>query len=77
MTSLLKIKNRLIDRILITKDEKLLNAIDTIFNSTHSDEKFPLDTYQIEMLLMSEHDILEGNLISAEELEKSDEKWMK
>jgi hypothetical protein len=29
------------------------------------------------MLLMSEHDILEGNLISAEELEKSDEKWMK
>lgn len=77
MTTLVKIKNRLIDRILITKDEKLLNAIDTIFNSTQSDEKFSLDTYQIEMLLMSEQDILDGNLISAEELEKSDEKWMK
>jgi hypothetical protein len=77
MTTLVKIKNRLIDRILITKDEKLLNAIDTIFNSTHSDEKYPLDSHQIEMLLMSEQDILDGNLISAEELEKSDEKWMK
>jgi len=77
MTTLIKIKNRLIDRILITKDEKLLNAIDTIFNSTQSDEKFPLDTHQIEMLLMSEQDIIDGNLISAEELKKSDEKWMK
>ncbi len=77
MTSLVKIKNRLIDRILITKDEKLLNAIDTIFNSTQSDEKFPLDTFQIEMLLMSEQDIIDENLISAEELKKSDEKWMK
>lgn len=77
MTTLDKIKNKLIDRILLTKDEKLLIAIDTIFNSTRNDEKLALDSYQLEMLLMSEKDIEQGNLTSEIDLEKSDEKWMR
>lgn len=76
MTTLDNIKNRLIDRILLTKNEELLKAIDSIFNSTQTDEKLILNTHQIEMLMMSENDIEEGNLISESELKESDSKWM-
>ena len=73
MIPLLNIKNRLIDNILATKDENLLNKIDFIFESAKTNEKIVLDSYQIEMLLMSEEDILQGNLISEIELKKADE----
>ena len=76
MTTLDNIKNRLIDRILVTKNEQLLNAIDTIFDSTQSNEKLALNSHQIEMLLMSENDIEQGNLISETDLEKADIEWM-
>ncbi|HEX9828472.1 MAG TPA: hypothetical protein VGA80_17885 [Flavobacteriaceae bacterium] len=76
MTTLDNIKNRLIDRILVTKNEKLLKAIDTIFNSTQTDEKLSLNSHQIEMLMMSEMDIEQGNLISESDLEKADSEWM-
>ncbi len=76
MTTIDHIKNRLIDRILVSKNEKLLNAIDSIFNSTQSEEKITLNSYQIEMLMMSEIDIEQGNLISETDLEKSDAEWL-
>ena len=76
MTALENIKNRLIDRILVTKNEQLLNAIDSIFNSTQNDEKLSLNSHQIEMLMMSENDIEQGNLISESDLKKADSKWM-
>jgi len=76
MTALENIKNRLIDRILVTKNEQLLNAIDSIFNSTQTDDKLSLNSHQIEMLMMSENDIEQGNLISESDLKKSDSKWM-
>ncbi len=76
MTTLDSIKNKLIDRILVTKNEQLLNAIETIFNSTKSEEKLILNSYQIEMLMMSENDIEQANLISETDLEKEDAEWM-
>ena len=76
MTTLENIKSRLIDRILVTKNEKLLKAIDTIFSSTQDDEKLTLNSHQIEMLMMSERDIEQGNLISESDLKKADSEWM-
>lgn len=76
MTTLDRIKNRLIDKILVTKNERLLEAIDTIFNSSNSDETLSIDSYQLEMLMMSEEDIKYGNIISEDELKKEDSKWM-
>ena len=76
MTTLENIKSRLIDRILVTKNEKLLKAIDTIFSSTQDDEKLTLNSHQIEMLMMSESDIEQGNLISESDLKKADSEWM-
>jgi len=76
MTAIDSIKNRLIDRILATKNEKLLVAISNIFESTQSDNVVSLSSEQIEMLLMSEKDIEKGDLISESELNKSDTEWL-
>jgi hypothetical protein len=67
----------LISRILATKNEDLLAAMETIFANTQQSEIASLSSEQIEMLLMSESDIASGNLISEEELDKLDSQWMK
>ena len=76
MTALENIKNNLIDRILATKNEKLLEAIDRIFTSTQADETISLSSEQIEMLSMSERDIEAGNFISESDLDKQDFEWL-
>lgn len=76
MSGIETIKNNLIDRILATRNEKLLQAISNIFESTQTDDIVSLSSEQIEMLLMSEKDIENGNLISESELNESDSKWL-
>lgn len=70
------VRNRLIDRIMVTNNEQLLSAIENIFNSTQTDDKLSLDSHQIEMLMMSENDIQQGDLISESDLKEEDSKWM-
>jgi hypothetical protein len=76
MTAIQKTKNRLINRILATKNENLLLAVDTIFETAQPNEILSLTSEQIEMLLMSDLDIASGNLISEDELDKLDAEWM-
>lgn len=76
MTTLDSLKSRLIDRISVTNNEKLLAAIESIFTSTQKDETLNLTSEQLEMLLMSEKDIENGDLISESDLSKSDSEWM-
>ena len=76
MNALENIKNSLIDRILATKNEQLLKAIKSIFDSTQSEEIISLSTEQIEMLSMSEKDIGYGKLVSESELSNRDSKWL-
>lgn len=76
MTTLDSIKNRLIDRILVARNEELLTAIENIFNSTQNEEQLALNSVQIEMLMMSEKDIENDDLISEDDLNTSDSKWM-
>jgi len=78
MASIEIIKTRLIDRILATSNQGLLEAIDSIFDSSKdtADEVYELTSEQIEMLMMSEEDIKYGRLIAQEELDKSDKKWL-
>ena len=68
MNALENIKNSLIDRILASRNEQLLEAIKTIFDSNPSEEIVSLSTEQIEMLAMSENDIENGKLVSEAEL---------
>ena len=76
MNALENIKNSLINRILATKNEQLLEAIKSIFDSTQSEEIISLSTEQIEMLSMSEKDIEYGKLVSESELSNRDSKWL-
>jgi hypothetical protein len=76
MTGIDSIKNNLIDRILATRNEKLLKAISNIFESTQTDNIVSLTSEQIEMLLMSDKDIESGNIISESELNDADSKWL-
>lgn len=76
MNALENIKNSLIDKILATRNEQLLEAIKNIFDSTQSEDIISLSTEQIEMLSMSEKDIEDGKLISESELSKRDSKWL-
>ena len=70
------IKNKVIDRILATNNEKLLVAIDKIFESTQDEEKVLFSSEQIEMLLLSEDDIENGDVVSESELDKMDTEWL-
>ena len=76
MNALENIKNSLIDSILATKNEQLLEAIKSIFDSTQSEEIISLSTEQIEMLSMSEKDIEYGKLVSESEISNRDSKWL-
>ncbi len=76
MTAIQKTKNRLINRILASKNEILIEAVDTIFATAQPSAILSLSEEQIEKLMMSEIDIASGNLISEEELDKLDAQWM-
>jgi hypothetical protein len=72
MTNIEMVKNRLIDRILVTGNRELLEAAEKLLSSDEKEDIFHLSSYQIEMLMMSEQDIKEGNLISENELKSID-----
>jgi len=76
MTKIETLKNNLINQILASKNEELLQAINDILHTTKPEEITSLSLEHIEMLNMSEKDILNGNLISESELNNLDSKWM-
>ncbi len=77
MTPIGTLKAKLIDKNLLSENVELLEAIDLIFNTTSSANHYKLNSYEIELLKMSESDIENGRVISEEELEKRDQDWMK
>ncbi len=77
MTTLENIRNRLIDKILVVKNEKFLEAVEKLFITTQGEEILKLSTDQIEMLQMSEDDIKYGRIISESEIDNADKEWLK
>lgn len=70
------LRSKLIDKILVTENEQLLEAIDSIFSSTSDSDIYKLNSHEIELLKMSEEDIKAGRIMSHEELAKRDSEWM-
>ena len=70
MTQLETLKNSLIDRLLLTDNEILLRTIENIFELSQQNETLKLTSQQVEMLVMSDNDIKNGDIISEYELEK-------
>ena len=78
MSSEKEIKYRLIDKILSSKNEKLLTWIDQLMESSTSEEDVVLLTEeQKRMLKMSDQDIEEGKFISQGELNRDDIEWLR
>lgn len=76
MSGIDSLRNSLIDRILASKNEKLLKAISNIFDSTQTEEVRQLTSEQIEMLHLSEKDIENEDVVSETELKTLDKKWL-
>ena len=77
MTTLENIRNRLIDKILLAKNEKFLEAVEKLFITTQGEEFLKLSTDQIEMLQMSEEDIKYGRIISESDIDNQDKEWVR
>ncbi len=75
MTNIDQIRNSIIDKLLAINNSELLSAFNKILE-TKTEKPIPLDESQIEMLKMSEDDILDGRLISQSEIDKEDAKWL-
>lgn len=76
MESTDNLKNRLINRILASKNEKFLEAIEGLFITTQKEDIINLTSSQKEMIKMGLKDIEEGNIFSETELEKLDNEWL-
>ena len=71
------IRTRLVDKILAIQNTDFLKALDKLVSSTSQADTVTVSAEQIEMLEMSETDILKGRLITQDELDKEDKKWLK
>ncbi len=77
MTTVDKLRNGLIDKILAIKNKDFLEAIDKLISSKLSDSSIvELTKEQKIMLKMSEEDIENGNLISQEAMDKRNLEWL-
>ncbi|MCB0762585.1 MAG: hypothetical protein KDC12_13745 [Flavobacteriales bacterium] len=77
MTTVDKIRNELIDKILAIQNKDFLVALDKLISSSSTDSDIvELTADQMEMLEMSEKDIKEGRLISQEAMDKRNLEWL-
>ncbi len=71
------IRNGIIDKLLAISDKEYLMALlRLVDNSAAQDEKIKLSKEQKLMLEMSETDILGGQTISQNDLDRNDLKWL-
>ena len=75
MNSVDILRTNLIDKILTIKNTTVLEALDDILSSSQ-ESTVNLSNVQKKMLQLSEDDILSGNLISQDKLDKQDLKWL-
>jgi hypothetical protein len=71
------IRNGLIDKLLAISDKEYLLALSRLVESSSvNNEKIKFTPEQLLMLQMSENDISNDRVITQEELDKSDLKWL-
>ncbi|WP_424000415.1 hypothetical protein [Maribacter sp. IgM3_T14_3] len=77
MATVDKIRNGLIDKLLTIRNKEFLQALDKIITSSSAETKIvELIVEQKQMLQMSEEDISNGRLISQNEMDKRNLKWL-
>lgn len=77
MTTTDKIRNRLIDKILMISNEEYLVELNNLISASGELEKPAQLTREQELMLqMSDADISEGRTISQDEFQKKIEEWL-
>ncbi len=69
-------KSNLIEKILATKKEQILETLNQELDSGIENAVFILTPDQFEILNLSETDISLGNLVSEADLNKRDSEWL-
>lgn len=78
MTGIDKIRNSIIDKLLtITNKDYLFALHQLVEKSTVDSDLIQLSEEQIQMLKLSEKDIINNKLISQTELDQNDLEWLK
>ena len=71
------IRNGIIDKLLAISDKDYLLALSRLVESSSvNNEKIAFSPEQLLMLQMSENDIANGRVLTQEELDQSDLKWL-
>ena len=71
------LKNSLLDKLISIEDNSLLEKVnDLIGNVNINTSVFKVTANQKDMLIKSEEDVYDGNLISNEELNEEEDKWL-
>lgn len=76
MNSLTDLRNRVIEKVKLTNDEKDLVFLDDLLSKINSTEVYTYTSTEEKLLKLAEEDISYGRIISQEELDKQDEEWM-
>lgn len=72
------LKHSILDKLISVEDEGLLKKINDLIGDINLEEKpIKVSDAQRQMLINSEQDILNGNLISDEEVNEEEEQWLK
>lgn len=72
------LRNNIIDKLMTISNKDYLSALYKLVNSSAVDKDIvKLTDEQILMLQLSDNDIKNGKLISQNQLDKSDMKWLK
>jgi len=72
------LRDSIIDKLLTISNKDYLTALYQLINKSNvENEKVELTKEQIILLQLSDDDIKDGNLISQNELDKTDLKWLK
>lgn len=78
MATIDNLRNSIIDQLLTISNEQYLSALHHLVEKTAvENDVVQLTESQVSMLRLSERDIANGNLISQEQLDKSDLEWLK
>ena len=77
MPTLEKLRNTLIAKISKLENKELLKALDTIVSDNPKGKDFkPLTKVELEMLRLSDIDIVQGNLITQEDMDRRNLEWL-
>lgn len=74
--STLELRNRLIENIFLIEDRSFLEALKTIIDTKLASTTYELSDFQRERIRKGREQLMNGNIISNENVQKKVDKWL-